>query len=114
MREDVYDFARLAGAFRAFQRALPTTSLRIHRRRRLHRASGAARQRSVALARSVYSAPMGTTSPARRVLLGEGWSYSTTRNVYILPICAEEPPAAPEPGGRNPYSPGPRLAGVTR
>src|SRR5665647_2802366 len=32
-------------------------------------------QRSVALARSIHSAPMGTPSPAQRVLLGEGRSH---------------------------------------
>jgi hypothetical protein len=32
MWKDVYDLARLAGAFGAFQFAMPTTGLRIHRR----------------------------------------------------------------------------------
>ena len=70
MRQDVYDLARVAGAFRAFHLALPTTGLRIHRRRRLHRASRAALQRSVAFSRSIHPAPLGSTSTAQRVLLG--------------------------------------------
>ena len=72
MRKDVYDLARLAGAFRAFQLALPTTGLRIHRRRRLSRAGRTALQRSFALARSVHSAPMGTPATVQRVVLAEG------------------------------------------
>ncbi len=74
MRKDVYDPARLAGAFRAFQLALPTTGLRIHRRRRLHRASRTGLQRSGALSRSIHATPMGPASTAQRVLLGEGRS----------------------------------------
>src|SRR4051794_15064299 len=58
MWEDVYCLARLAGTVRAFQFALPTTGLRIHRRRRLNRASRTSLQRSVALSRSIHATPV--------------------------------------------------------
>jgi hypothetical protein len=74
MGKDVYDLARSASAFRAFQLALPTAGLRIHRRGRVHRASGTVLQRSVAVARSIHAAPMGPTSTAQPVLVGKGWS----------------------------------------
>jgi hypothetical protein len=64
----------LAGAFRAFQLALPATSLRIDRRGSLRRASRTALQRSVALSRSIHDPSMGPTSTAQRVLLGESRS----------------------------------------
>src|SRR5262249_16046985 len=87
MRKDVYDLARLASAFRAFQLALPATGLRIHRRRRIHRASRTALQRSVALSSSIYPTPMGATSTAQRVLLGKGWSRGLVSSICIHHLC---------------------------
>jgi len=75
VQPDLYDLARLAGAFGAFQRALPAVGLWEHRRGCFRGAGRASLQGSVALAWSIHSAPMGTTSPAQRVVLADGWSH---------------------------------------